>query len=34
MMVLSRIEPHATGYDVRTFECPGCDHSKDAVLRF
>jgi hypothetical protein len=34
MMVLTRIEPHTTGYDMRTFECPSCDHSEGAVLHF
>jgi hypothetical protein len=34
MMVLARIEPYMTGYDRRTFECPACDHSEDAVVHF
>jgi DNA-directed RNA polymerase subunit M/transcription elongation factor TFIIS len=34
MMVLTRIEPHGTGYDARTFECPSCDHSEEAVVHF
>jgi DNA-directed RNA polymerase subunit M/transcription elongation factor TFIIS len=34
MMVVARIEPHTTGYDMRAFECPSCDHSEDAVLHF
>jgi hypothetical protein len=33
-MVLARIEPYMTGYDRRTFECPACDHSEDAVVHF
>jgi DNA-directed RNA polymerase subunit M/transcription elongation factor TFIIS len=34
MMVLARIEPYTTGHDTRTFECPNCDHSEDAVVQF
>jgi hypothetical protein len=33
-MVITRIEPHTTGYDKRTFECPNCDHSEGAVVHF
>jgi hypothetical protein len=34
MMVFTRIELHTTGYDIRTFECPACDHSEGAVVHF
>jgi hypothetical protein len=34
MMVLTCIEPHTTGYDMRIFECPSCDHSECAVVHF
>jgi predicted RNA-binding Zn-ribbon protein involved in translation (DUF1610 family) len=33
-MVLARVDPHTTGYDIRTFECPDCDHSEGAVVHF
>jgi hypothetical protein len=33
-MMLARIEPHTPGYDMRTFECPACDHSESAVVHF
>ena len=31
-MVLARIAPYTTGYDMRTFECPACDHSETSVV--
>jgi hypothetical protein len=34
MMVLTSIEPHTTGYGMRIFECPSCDHSEGAVVHF
>jgi transcription elongation factor Elf1 len=33
-MVLARIAPHTAGYDMRTFECPACDHSESSVVHF
>jgi predicted RNA-binding Zn-ribbon protein involved in translation (DUF1610 family) len=33
-MVLARVDPHTTGGDIRTFECPDCDHSEGAVVHF
>jgi hypothetical protein len=33
-MMLARIEPHTPGYDMRTFECPACDHSQSTVVHF
>jgi hypothetical protein len=33
-MVLARIEPHTPGHDMRTFECPACDHSESSVVHF
>jgi transposase-like protein len=33
-MMLARIEPHSDGHDLRTFECPECDHSESSVVRF
>jgi endogenous inhibitor of DNA gyrase (YacG/DUF329 family) len=33
-MVLARIAPHTPGYDMRTFECPACDHSESSVVHF
>ena len=29
-----RIEPHAPGCDMRTFECPACEQSESAVVHF
>jgi hypothetical protein len=34
MMVLTRFEPDAHGYDLRTFECPRCDHAECNVVHF
>jgi hypothetical protein len=34
MMVLTLIEPDAPGYDLRTFECPRCDHAEGKVVHF
>jgi hypothetical protein len=31
---LARIAPHTPGYEMRTFECPACDHSESAVVHF
>jgi hypothetical protein len=33
-MYLARIEPEKPGYDLRTFECPMCQHVERAVVRF
>jgi predicted RNA-binding Zn-ribbon protein involved in translation (DUF1610 family) len=33
-MIIARIEPHTPGYDMRTFECPACDHLESAVVHF
>jgi hypothetical protein len=33
-MMIARIEPHTDGYDMRTFECPSCDHSESVVVKF
>ena len=34
-MWLARIEPHdQPGHDVRTFECPECDHSEIVTVKF
>jgi hypothetical protein len=33
-MVLARIAPHTPGYDIRTFDCPACDHSESSVVHF
>ena len=33
-MYLGRIEPEKPGYDLRTFECPMCQHVERAVVRF
>jgi hypothetical protein len=33
-MVLARMAPHTPGYDMRTFECPACDHSETSVVHF
>jgi hypothetical protein len=29
--VLARITPGPSGFDIRTFECPACDHVHQAV---
>jgi hypothetical protein len=33
-MVLARIAPHTPGYDIRTFDCPACDHSESSLVHF
>jgi hypothetical protein len=33
-MYLARIEPEKPGYDLRTFECPRCQHIETAVVKF
>jgi transposase-like protein len=33
-MMLARIEPHTPGCDMRTFECPSCNHSESEVVHF
>ena len=33
-MYLARIEPEKPGYDLRTFECPRCQHVETAVVQF
>ena len=30
-MMLARIDPLRTGYDMETFECPVCDHAERNV---
>ena len=33
-MYLARIEPEKPGHDLRTFECPRCQHVERAVVQF
>jgi hypothetical protein len=33
-MMLTRIEPDGSGYEMHTFECTTCDHSECATVRF
>ena len=33
-MYLARIEPEKPGHDLRTFECPRCQHVETAVVKF
>lgn len=34
-MWLARIEPHdKPDHDLRTFECPQCDHAESVVIKF
>jgi transcription elongation factor Elf1 len=33
-MMIARIEPHTYGYNMRTFECPNCNHSESEVVKF
>ncbi len=33
-MYLARIEPEEPGYDLRTFECPRCQHIETIVVQF
>jgi hypothetical protein len=30
---LARIEPEKPGHDLRTFECPRCQHTERAVVK-
>jgi ribosomal protein S27AE len=30
-MLLARIEPDIPGHELRTFECPRCEHSKGVI---
>jgi hypothetical protein len=30
--MLARIAPGPSGYDIRTFECPACDHVHQQVV--
>jgi transcription elongation factor Elf1 len=32
-MLLARIEPEKPGYELRTFECPTCEHSMSVVVK-
>jgi hypothetical protein len=34
VMLLARIEPDKPGHDLRTFECPKCEHSESVVIKF
>jgi len=33
-MMLTRIDPERAGYEMRSFECPTCDHSESVTVRF
>jgi hypothetical protein len=33
-MYLARIEPEKPGFDLRTFECPRCQHLETVVVNF
>jgi hypothetical protein len=33
-MYLARIEPEKLGFDLRTFECPRCQHLETVVVNF
>ena len=33
-MYLARIEPEKPRHDLRTFECPRCQHVETAVVKF
>ena len=33
-MWLARIEPFDPNHDMRTFECPACDHSESIVVKY
>jgi hypothetical protein len=33
-MMLARIEPDVADYDLRTFECPKCEHSQSLVAKY
>jgi len=32
MTMLARITPGLSGFDIRTFECPACDHVHQCVV--
>lgn len=34
LMWLSRIEPDKPDHDRRTFECPNCEHTQTAVVKY
>jgi hypothetical protein len=34
IMMLASIDSQGTGYDMRTFECPVCDHPESEVVQF
>ena len=34
LMYLARIEPEKPGFDLRTFECPRCQHVESVVVEF
>jgi hypothetical protein len=33
-MMLARIEPDVADHDLRTFECPKCEHSQSLVVKY
>ena len=33
-MWLARIEPDKPDHDLRTFECPDCEHTETKVVKF
>ena len=33
-MWLARIEPDKPDHDLRTFECPNCEHAETKVVKF
>jgi hypothetical protein len=33
-MMLTSIEPHAPGVDLRTFQCDKCAHAETALVKF
>jgi transcription elongation factor Elf1 len=33
-MYLAYIEPEKPGFDLRTFECPRCQHAEAVVVQF
>jgi hypothetical protein len=33
-MMLARIMPGSLGHELRTFECPMCEHSEGALVKF
>ena len=32
-MYLAHMEPNQPGFDLRTFECPSCEHSESIVIK-